>query len=1085
MRGEAARRIAGGAVKTRSRARRLLLALLLLAAGGVAAAVVSAEDLLRFSRNVPGESKPVVVDADQIVTWTEGNIRVLLLKGQVLIQQGVVRAQAQDGVIFVDLDHYQATHVWDVEVYGEGGASVQNGPDASNGSTAVLDLHTAGELKLNAHKGKVTQEARPNDPVYRRAVAQRGGPAAPAPQTADPIQRTGFAAPAETSASVTPAAPAQSTPPPALPPAAPLPQPAAPPTAPLLPPVAATPSPAAPAAPVTVVPGPLGGGIPGGPSAIRQISILPRNPSGFHFERQTVESAPGQPPESATVVTGGFILTVRSTDPRTNAVDLLDIEADRGVFWDRDATDRRPQAAGLSGREVEFYLAGNVEIRQRSGREERTLRADEIYYDVSRNVALALTADLEWRQPGLPDMIHFTADELQQQSPTQFRGLKGAFFSSKLPSDPGLKVDFAEATLEEKRQFRRTLFGREIIDIRTSQPQVEVQKLVRADDIFLRVNEVPVFYLPFLQGDANDPLGPIRDISSGYNRIYGFQLNLTWDVYDLIGITRIPNTNWHLETDYLSARGPALGTQFDFAGKDPCGVPGRYSGVIKLWSIYDTGEDILGGGRDNQPHPTWRDRIQIHARDDDMPLGFSIQAQVGEFSDQNVHEQYDKIGFDQDPNWETFAYLKQQQSNWAWTLLVDERLRDWFTETNWLPRADGYLIGQSFFDLVSYDAHIDAGYAQLRPASVGPSPLFSGAPPTFPNAIAVDTGRADLQQEVRLPFYLGPVKVVPYANLTLSYYTNDIEGQDRGRAVGGGGVMASIPFTRLYPDVHSLLWNLDGINHKIVLSGNYYAAGATDSHLRFPELDRLNDDVNDYSLRYITPIQPQINPSNGLALATSPVYNTQLYALRRLVDNRIDTLDNIQALQLDLRQRWQTKRGFPGFEHIIDWMTLDLSASVFPAANRDNFGSTWGFLEYDWNWNVGDRTALTSSGFIDPEAGGPRFFSVGAYLNRTDRTNLFLGYRQIDPLQSKAVTAAVTYVFSPKYSMTASSTYDFGTSEALSNALVLTRMGSDCQVSLGVTYNALTNNFGVTVEIVPNLIGNRRVPGFGPGVLQR
>src|SRR5262249_42505807 len=160
-----------------------------------------------------------------------------------------------------------------------------------------------------------------------------------------------------------------------------------------------------------------------------------------------------------------------------------------------------------------------------------------------------------------------------------------------------------------------------------------------------------------------------------------------------------------------------------------------------------------------------------------------------------------------------------------------------------------------------------------------------------------------------------------------------------------------------------------------------------------------NDDVNDFSYRDMKPLQPQFNPANGLALATSPVYDPQVYAIRRLVDNRIDTLGDIQELQFDVRQRWQTKRGFPGQEHIVDWMTLALSATAFPAANRDNFGSTFAFLEYDWTWNIGDRTALTSSGWVDPETNGPRFFSFGAYLNRTDRTNLFLGYRQIDPLE--------------------------------------------------------------------------------------
>ena len=82
------------------------------------------------------------------------------------------------------------------------------------------------------------------------------------------------------------------------------------------------------------------------------------------------------------------------------------------------------------------------------------------------------------------------------------------------------------------------------------------------------------------------------------------------------------------------------------------------------------------------------------------------------------------------------------------------------------------------------------------------------------------------------------------------------------------------------------------------------------------------------------------------------------------------------------------------------------------------------------------------------------------------------------------MTAAFTYVFSPKYAITASSTYDFGTSEALSNSLVLTRIGSDLQLSIGITYNALTNSVGAVVEVIPNLLSNRRVPGLSNGLLQ-
>jgi hypothetical protein len=154
-------------------------------------------------------------------------------------------------------------------------------------------------------------------------------------------------------------------------------------------------------------------------------------------------------------------------------------------------------------------------------------------------------------------------------------------------------------------------------------------------------------------------------------------------------------------------------------------------------------------------------------------------------------------------------------------------------------------------------------------------------------------------------------------------------------------------------------------------------------------------------------------------------------------------------------------------------MTLDTTVSVFPRADRDNFGNSVAFVEYDYLWNIGDRTALVSSGWFDPIENGARVYTVGAFLDRPDRTSFYLGYRQIDPLSSKAVTAAATYVFSPKYAMTGSSTYDFGTSQSLANSLVLTRLGSDLNISLGFTYNAIQQNFGFLFEVLPNLVNAR------------
>jgi hypothetical protein len=248
-----------------------------------------------------------------------------------------------------------------------------------------------------------------------------------------------------------------------------------------------------------------------------------------------------------------------------------------------------------------------------------------------------------------------------------------------------------------------------------------------------------------------------------------------------------------------------------------------------------------------------------------------------------------------------------------------------------------------------------------------------------------------------------------------------------------------------------------------------------------PQLDRLNDDTSTQALREIKPQEPSINGMAGVALATNPLFDPQLYAIRRMIDNRIDTLDSIDVLRVDLSQRLQTKRGYPGAEHIVDWMVLNTSFSYFPETSQ-NFGKPFSFMEYQYLWNIGDRTAIESTGWYDPQDHGPRVFTVGLYLNRPDRTNFYIGYRQIDPLQSRVLTGSVTYQFSPKYAMTFVTSYDFGTTEALNNTILFTRTGTDLQVSVGFTYNSIQNNLGLVLEIVPTLApitqaGNMVGPG--------
>ena len=130
----------------------------------------------------------------------------------------------------------------------------------------------------------------------------------------------------------------------------------------------------------------------------------------------------------------------------------------------------------------------------------------------------------------------------------------------------------------------------------------------------------------------------------------------------------------------------------------------------------------------------------------------------------------------------------------------------------------------------------------------------------------------------------------------------------------------------------------------------------------------------------------------GPALATSPLFDPQRYAIRRLVDNRYDTLDTINVLQLEPRQRLQTKRGFPGPSTRSTGSRSTLSASVFPDADRDNFGESFAFLEYDFLWHIGDRTSVLVGRVVRPVRVRRRGTSTsGLHFNRPDGTTFYLG----------------------------------------------------------------------------------------------
>lgn len=829
---------------------------------------------------------------------------------------------------------------------------------------------------------------------------------------------------------------------------------------------------------------PDGSSIPVPQSKTREIRLGRR-----YGTANNLDSAPLPDGSRRFLLTGGWVVNVAARD----GSDATEFAADDIVIWTRglaiDNVRNGFDTTGDGKTEVEVYMTGNVIIRTTQGKGPKpatqTLRAEEVYYDVERNRAIAVRADLEMSIPNSPDPVHLRGEEVRRLDVENWEMLRATMNASKLPSDPGLRLDAERFTLSQRKVVRRNIFGIPIRDLQTGETVETTEQLVTGKRVVTRLGGVPVFYLPTLRTDATDPLGPLLGLSGSQNRIFGTQIYTTWDFYELLALRPPSGHRWTLNLDYLSARGPAAGT--DYTYRVPGAVPGEPAlgnGLLKLYAISDGGNDLLGADRDRfRVNPSVRGRAQwLHQQE--VAEGLYFQGQLAYLSDKNFLEQYYKREFDFGPNQETFAYLAWQRRNFGTSALVQGRVnREWVSETNSLPRGDAHLLGQTFFnDRFVYGMRASAGFYQSRPAEIPPFALL-------PTDRRTDTGRFNVSQELSAPFELGPVKLAPYGVLDLAEYTNDLNGNEVGRVYGGGGARASVPFSRLYGDVTSELLNLRGLYHKATFGANYRYARSNVPYTQLPLLDRLNDDAVDQGWRDITPMQNLLVPGpNGPRLAAAPGYspfNPQLYAIRRVVENRLDTVDDINVLQMDLRQRFQTKRGYPGMEHTVDFLTLDVSASYFPDARRDNFGHPFAFLEYATTWNLGDRTSLVANGWFEPYEGGSRYWNAGVYLNRTDRTNLYLGYRQTDPLNSKAVNLTLGYQLSHRYYVAAGVSYDFGLSQALSNSLTLTRTGPDMTVSLGFTYTAFVNAFGFQFLVVPNLAASSGRAAAPVGVTRR
>jgi hypothetical protein len=212
------------------------------------------------------------------------------------------------------------------------------------------------------------------------------------------------------------------------------------------------------------------------------------------------------------------------------------------------------------------------------------------------------------------------------------------------------------------------------------------------------------------------------------------------------------------------------------------------------------------------------------------------------------------------------------------------------------------------------------GYAHQRVATTPLDPV--DAAKFAPLAWESDSEglRAMTRHELSLPLSLGSLNLVPYISGEAGFWNENIAQQEVTRLSGQGGIRTALPFWTVSQNVENRLLDLRGLAHKVTLKSDLFFADTNQDLSQFPLYDPLDDNAQEHFRRRF------IFDTFGGALPDR--FDERSFAVRSGMQRWVtagsgEIMDNTQQMRFGIDQRWQTKRGLPGRERIVDVFALD------------------------------------------------------------------------------------------------------------------------------------------------------------------
>ena len=761
------------------------------------------------------------------------------------------------------------------------------------------------------------------------------------------------------------------------------------------------------------------------------------------------------------------------------SIGTIDISTDRLVLW-LPAGQQTPVMQGNSFMKntvpPEIYMEGNIIFRQG----DREIHADRMYFDVYTKRGIIREAEIFATVPKASGLIRLRAEEIRVPEEGVFVA-KDAFVTTSRMGDPIYRFQMGRMMLRSERHPKtdpRT--GLAVIDPVTGQQVMETTNELSGTDTFVKVGNVPLFYWRQFNLPLERPSTIINKISLRNDSIFGFQPIIGVDAYRLFGVRRPwSGTDWDLYGSYYTKRGPGLGTKFlwnrPYENLNLGWFSGPGFGFVDFWGIYDMGHDNLGEGRRRlNPETKWRYHI-IGKHKSVFGDDFQLKAQLGIISDRNFQQAYFQRAWYTESDAATQIEIRKEDQNRSWSLWADLRTNDFHTQTQRTPQGEFYWIGQPlFWDVLTWSSYSQVGYVHMYPDTYPTDP----ADRALFNLLSWETGgvnggprtprqgfRASTRHEISYPFQAGVVKIVPYVLGELAAWGEDLSGDSAQRAYGQMGIRASLPMWRHF-DFNSTLLNVRGIMHKVEfdVEASYSAASIHANSL--PLYDMIDDrQVLDFRHH----MQNAVFGGNPIPWK----FDARSYAVRSNLGGWVtspstELADDLVLIRFGMHHRWQTKRGMPGQQRIVDWITLDVNMNLYPDANRDNFGCAVGLLDYDFRYHVGDRLTLFSSGCFDFFSNGLKIVDIGAIINRPGSGSFFTSFHFLSgPVDNVVMRVGYNYWMSEKWASTLLTTFDISGKGNIGQSLSVTRIGESMLWTLGVSYDNPSDNFGVFFNLEP------------------